>query len=126
MNYRKYTLDLLYQLGIHHRFKSCEYIISSIEFIHTQKKYVIPDSEMIYTHIASKYNVAPVAVENSIRNIIQSIWTSKVNLDLMRTMFGECNLEKRPCNMEFLMLMYNYIKYTLDFENQLKEAQENQ
>lgn len=123
MNYRKYTIELLFKLGINHRFKSCEYIISSIEFIHTQKKYVIPDSEMIYTYISSKYSVAPVAIENSIRNTIQNIWANKINLTLMGAIFGNHNLDKRPCNMEFLMLMYNYIKYTLDFKNQLKEAE---
>lgn len=126
MNYRKYTLELLYQLGINHRFKSCEYIISGIEFIREQKKYFIPDSEMIYTNISAKYNIAPVAVENSIRNTIQIIWTKKVNLNLMCTIFGEYNLAKRPGNMEFLMLMYNYIKYTLDFQNQLREAEKSQ
>lgn len=120
MNYRKYTLELLYNLGINHRFKSCEYFISSIEFIDTRKKYVIPDSEMIYTYVSEKYNVAPVAVENSIRNTIQYIWTNKENINLMSTIFGEYNLDKRPCNMEFIMLLYNYIKYTLDFENQIK------
>lgn len=123
MNYRKYTIELLYKLGINHRFKSCEYIISSIEYIHTRKKYNIPDSEMLYDSIALKYNVAPVAIENSIRNTIQHIWTTKVNLDMMCTIFGNHNLDKRPCNMEFLMLLYNYIKYTLDFDNLLKEAE---
>lgn len=126
MNYRKYTQELLFSLGINHRFKSCEYFISSIEFIHTQKKYVIPDSEMIYSYVAAKYNVAPVAVENGMRNTIQCIWTTKADEDLMRTIFGSYNLEKRPCNMEFLMLFYNYIKYTLDYENQLKEAEKLQ
>ena len=79
---------------------------------------------MLYAQVAKEYNATPIAVENSIRNILQRIWKSKENLDFMRVVFGEYNLDKRPCNMEAIMLMYNYIKYTMDYENQAKEGYE--
>ena len=39
----------------------------------------------------------------------------------MREIFGEYNLIKRPCNIEFLMLLYNYMKYHMSSENITKE-----
>ena len=117
MNYQKCTLELLLKLGIKPAYKGCTYIISGISYIHAQGKYIIPDSEMVHTHIATQYRLAPVAIENSIRNVIQRIWQEKTNPDLMHKIFGKHNLTKRPCNIEFLMLIYNYMKYHMNWEN---------
>ena len=125
MNYQEYTSELLENLGAKPCHKGCEYIISGICLIHNMNKYDIPDSEMIYTPIATKYRLAPVAIENSMRNVIQYIWKSKTNLELMREIFGEYNLIKRPCNIEFLMLLYNYMKYHMSSENITKEWKAN-
>lgn len=111
MNYKQYVFELLKKLEINHSYKGCEYIVSGIDFINSQHKYVIPDSEMIYAHISKAYHLSPVAVENSMRNVIQSIWADKKNPDFMCEIFGKHNFIKRPCNIEFLMLLYNYVKY---------------
>ena len=125
MNYQKHTAELLEKLGAKPCHKGFEYIISGICLIQNMDKYVIPDSDMIYIPIANKYHLAPVAIENSMRNVIQYIWKSKSNLELMREIFGEYNLTKRPCNVEFLMLLYNYLKYHMSSENITKERKAN-
>ena len=117
MNYQECTSELLLKLGVKPVYKGCLYIISGISYIHSQDKYIIPDSEMIHNHIANKFQLAPVAIENSIRNVIQNIWTKKANPDLRHKIFGKHNFIKRPCNIEFLMLIYNYMKYHMNCEN---------
>ena len=126
MKYSDYTIKLLNQLGIDRMYRGCEYIITSIEYIHQNGRHFIPDSEILYAHVANEYCTLPVSIENSMRNVIQRIWETKAKPDFMRTIFGEYNMSKRPCNMEFLMLLFNHIKYEMDFENLLDEAQVQQ
>ncbi len=115
MNYKAYTDKTLTSLGLPMALKGCQYINLSLEYLLTLDKYTIPNSSMIYSFIANQLFLEPASIENSIRNAIQIIWKNQKNHSLMTTIFGPYNLEKRPCNMEFLMLLYNYVHF--HFEN---------
>lgn len=114
MTYEAYTLETLKKLGIQKVLRGCEYITCGIEYLVCLDKYIIPNANMIYRFAAQKFFLEPTAVENSMRNTIQTIWTNKANPELMSKIFGPYNLDKRPCNMEFLMLLFNYVR--LHFE----------
>ncbi|MBQ8041123.1 MAG: hypothetical protein IJ274_14865 [Lachnospiraceae bacterium] len=128
MNYKDYTLAILDNLGIHQVFRGCEYIMYGIEYLLSLEKNVAPDSEMIYNFAAEKFVLEPTAIENSMRNVIQAIWTNKENPQLMQDIFGAHNMDKRPSNLEFLMLLYNYIRHqktSSDTLTKLDEIWEN-
>ena len=110
MNYKAYTLDTLGSLGIHKFLKGAEYIAFGIEYLFLLTPFTTPESEMIYDDASKKFSLTPVAIENSMRNTIQLIWSQKKNPELMVKIFGSYNMKKRPCNMEFLVLLYNYIR----------------
>lgn len=124
MTYEEFTLEILDKLGVHQLLRGSEYIICSIEYLHSLNRYATPDSEMIYNHAAEKYVLTPMSIENSMRNVIQRIWTQKENPELMAEIFGEFNLAKRPCNMEFLMLLYYYIQIHLETSEELEKLYE--
>ena len=111
MNYEAYTLETLAQLGLPKLLKGCQYISSGIEYLLALDKQIIPESGMLYAFAAQKYFLEPTAIENSMRNAIQTIWNNKENPELMSQIFGFYNMDKRPCNMEFLMLLYNYVRW---------------
>ena len=115
MNYKAYTQKTLTRLGLSSVLSGCHYINMSIEYLLSLDKYTIPNSNMVYSFIANQLYIETSSVENSIRNAIQIIWKNQKNYSLMTIIFGPYNLEKRPCNMEFLMLLYNYVYY--HFEN---------
>ncbi len=115
MKYRGYTLELLHSLGIHKTYKGCDYIISSINYIHKNEAYYTPVTKVLYVEIAKEHNTSSMCIEKDMRGVIKLIWEQEDNLELRAKIFGEYNLEKRPSNMEFLMLLYNHIKYEMDF-----------
>ena len=115
MNYKAYTQKTLTRLGLSSVLSGCHYINMSIEYLLSLDKYTIPNSNMVYSFIANQLYIETSSVENSIRNAIQIIWENQKNQSLMKRIFGPYNLKKRPCNMEFLMLLYNYVYY--HFEN---------
>lgn len=124
MNYEDYTLETLNMLGIHKILRGSEYIVSGIEYLFSQDKPVAPDSEIIYEKIARQFFLEPTAVENSMRNAIQTIWSNKENPKLMSAIFGPHNMDKRPCNMEFLILLYNYVRLHFEGSDNLKRLDE--
>ena len=111
MNYKAYTQKTLTSLGLPSVLSGCHYINMSIEYLLSLNKYTIPNSNMVYSFIANQLCIETTSVENSIRNAIQIIWKNQKNQSLMKIIFGPYNLKKRPCNMEFLMLLYNYVYY---------------
>ena len=115
MNYEAYIYETLKSLGLPMVSKGGQYINMSIEYLLSLDKYTIPNSNMVYSFIANQLYIETSSVENSIRNAIQIIWKNQKNQSLMKRIFGPYNLKKRPCNMEFLMLLYNYVYY--HFEN---------
>lgn len=124
MNYEDYTLETLNELGIHKVLRGSEYIVSGIEYLFSFDKPIAPDSEMIYNYIAKQFFLEPTAIENSMRNAIQIIWSNKENPELMSTIFGPYNLDKRPCNMEFLILLYNYVRLHFEATDNLRRLDE--
>lgn len=121
MNYKNYTLEILDNLGAHRLFRGCEYIVCSIDYLRSLNHFVAPDSEMIYNHAAGIYFLTPMSIENSIRNVIQLIWTNKENPDLMIEIFGNYNMDKRPSNLEFLMMLYGYMRLHLEDSDTLRK-----
>ena len=111
MNYEAYTLETLTQLGLPKILRGCHYISSGIEYLLALDNQIIPESGMLYAFAAQMYFLEPTAIENSMRNAIQTIWNNKENPELMSQIFGTYNMDKRPCNMEFLMLLYNYVRW---------------
>ncbi len=124
MNYEEYTLETLNKLGIHKILRGSEYIISGIEYLFAQDRPIAPDSETIYDCIAKQFFLEPTAIENSMRNAIQIIWSTKENPKLMSAIFGPHNMDKRPCNMEFLILLYNYVRLHFEGSDNLKRLDE--
>lgn len=124
MNYEDYTLETLNELGIHKVLRGSEYIVSGIEYLFSFDKPIAPDSEMIYNYLAKQFFLEPTAIENSMRNAIQIIWSNKENPELMSTIFGPYNLDKRPCNMEFLILLYNYVRLHFEATDNLRRLDE--
>lgn len=124
MNYEDYTLETLNELGIHKVLRGSEYIVSGIEYLFSFDKPIAPDSEMIYNYLAKQFFLEPTAIENSMRNAIQIIWSNKENPKLMSTIFGPYNLDKRPCNMEFLILLYNYVRLHFEATDNLRRLDE--
>lgn len=121
MNYRDYTLDTLQKLGLHRIFRGCEYIACGIEYLYSMDKWKTPESNIIYYFIADNFFLEPEAVENSIRNVLLRIWSSKENPILMQTIFGSYNLDQKPCNLEFLILLYNYVRQNLEETETLRK-----
>ncbi len=124
MNYKDYTLAILDKLGIHQLLRGCEYILCGIEYLLSLAQNVTPDSEMIYNFAAQRYVLEPTAIENSMRNVIQCIWTNKENPQLMLDIFGAYNMDKRPSNLEFLMLLYNHIRLQTESSDTLTKLDE--
>ena len=115
MNYEAYTQKTLASLGLPTVLRGFQYINMGIEYLLNLDKHTIPNANMIYSFIANQLFLETSSVENSIRNAIHIIWKNQSNQSLMTTIFGPYNLKKRPCNMEFLMLLYNYVYF--HFEN---------
>ena len=117
MNYEAYTLDILQKLDVHKSYKGCEYIVSSICYIQENGKYFTPVSKTLYANVAKKHQTSSTCIEKDIRNVIKRIWSITENKDLIRTIFGEYNVDQKPGNMEFIALLYNYVKYEMDYRN---------
>lgn len=111
MKYKAYTIALLKKLGIQKMYKGCEYIVSSISYMNKNEKYFTPVTKVLYVEIAKQYNTSSLCVEKNMRSIIKSIWSRPENSELISEIFGPYNLSKRPSNMEFLILLYNHLKY---------------
>lgn len=111
MKYEAHTLKLLHALGFHKMYKGCEYIISSINYISKNETYFTPVTKVLYVEIAKQYNTSSICVEKNIRSIIRKIWADPENEELICKIFGKHNLNKSPSNVEFLMLLYNYLKH---------------
>lgn len=113
------TLRTLHKLGIHKMYKGCEYILSSMNFIDGNKKNFSPVTKVLYVEIAKIHNTTKLCVERDMRKIVERIWKRKENRKLIAEIFGEYNVEKKPGNMEFLILLYNYIKFSEEYESLL-------
>jgi len=124
MTYKAYTRETLKNLGLKKVSKGCQYIHMSIEYLLSLDKYTIPNSNMIYSFIANQLFLETTSVENSIRNAIQIIWKNQENPSLMMKIFGPYNLKKRPCNMEFLMLLYNYVRFHFENTEKVQKLEE--
>lgn len=114
MRYECYVIKLLKSLGVNKFYKGCEFIISSINYINENEETFLPVTKILYVDIAKLYKTSATCVERDIRNVIDIIWQKEENKPFLRKIFGEYNLNKRPTNMEFLVLTYNYIKYYMD------------
>ncbi len=114
MDYKIHTMNLLQKLGIQKMYKGCEYIISSINYMERHEKYFTPVTKVLYVEIAKEYNTSSICVEKNVRAVIKTIWEQCVDKELMKKIFGEYNIDKRPSNMEFLVLLYNHLKYYPD------------
>lgn len=115
MKYEAQTLKLLHKLGIQKLYKGCEYIISCINFIAANETCFSPVTKVLYIEVAKQFNTSNICIEKNIRSIIKKIWTFPENSKLINKIFGEHNVKKAPGNIEFLMLLYQYLKE----ENQL-------
>lgn len=121
MDYRSCTSELLQNLGIKKLYKGCEYIISSIDYMHKNEKYYAPITKVLYVEIAKDYNTSSLCVEKNVRSIIKSIWDKEENIPLLAEIFGEDNLSKRPSNLKFLTLLYQYIWEKMDSSPQIND-----
>lgn len=110
MKYDAQILKLLHKLGIQKLYKGCEYIISCINFIATNESCFTPVTKVLYIEVAKQYNTSNICIEKNVRSIIKKIWSFSENNELIRNIFGEHYIENNPGNIEFLMLLYQYLK----------------
>ena len=110
MKYKAYTIALLKRLGIQKMYKGCDYIVASISYMDKNEKYFAPVTKVLYVEIAKQFNTSNLCVEKNMRSIIKNIWSKPENKELIAEIFGPNNLDKRPSNMEFLVLLYNQLK----------------
>lgn len=112
MKYETQVIDILYNLGIHKRYKGCEYILSGIYFISENETTFSPITKILYVEIAKKYGTSSLCVEKNIRSVIELIWKESKNEFLIQRIFGNYFHIKRPSNLEFLTSLYEYVKST--------------
>ncbi len=110
MKYETYALELLHKLGIQKMYKGCEYVISSMKYISGHESYFTPVSKVLYVEIAKQYNTSGICVEKNIRSLIKKIWSNPQNEALLSEIFSSQNVKTSPSNVEFLILLYNYLK----------------
>ena len=119
MDYRVMVRGILKELGMYKMYKGCEYIVSCIDYIKRNEKTFLPVTKILYVDVAKEHNTSGRCVERDMRNVIDVIWQKGTNESLLRTIFGEYNLTRKPTNVEFLLLLYNYIKYDMDINDQM-------
>ena len=123
MKYETYALELLHKLGIQKMYKGSDYIISSMKYISNHESYFTPVSKVLYVEIAKQYNTSGICVEKNIRSLIKKIWSAPQNEALLGKIFGVQDTKTPPSNVEFLTLLYNYLKNTT--QNQLSTPPED-
>lgn len=110
MEYDKRALDILKQLRITNLYKGCDYIASSIEFIHENNTTYMPVTKILYVDIARQYNTSSKCVEKDIRKVIEAIWRHEKKKPIISSIFDTHFINKRPSNMEFLLSLYRHIE----------------
>lgn len=108
------TEEILHKLGITKSYRGYSYIVSSIDFIYNNEYSFTPITKVLYVEIAKQYNTSNACVEKSIRDVIETIWYKKADNKLIYEIFGNHISLKRPSNMEFLLLLYQYVKNYAD------------
>lgn len=111
MDYDKVTIEILKQFKIYNTYKGCDYIVSSICYIHNNSTEFMPITKILYDNIAKQYNTSYQCVEKNIRKVIDRIWKENKNEEIIKRIFG-LDISRKPSNMEFLLLLYNYIEST--------------
>lgn len=114
MDYQGHVKGILMELGMYKMYKGCEYIISCINYIRQNENDFLPVTKILYVDVAKEHNTSGRCVERDMRNVISVIWQKETNKTLLGKIFGEYHITNRPTNVEFLMLLYNYIKYDMD------------
>lgn len=109
MKYSQLTIGILKQLKVYNVYKGCDFIVSSIQFIHDNKSTYLPITKILYTDIAKQYNTSNECVEKNIRKVIDSIWKIEKNKLLLRKIFGP-DISKKPGNTEFLLSLYRHLE----------------
>ena len=71
----------------------------------------LPMSKYLYVDVAKLHNTTSRCVERDIRNVIELVWKQKSNENMIIRIFGFHHKDKKPSNMEFLMLLFNFMKY---------------
>ena len=110
MNYSVVVIKILYELGIHKRYKGVIYTISCINYIGNNKVNYLPITKILYVDVAKLHNTSNYNVEKGIRDIIEKIWSHEGNRVLIEKIFGRDFISSRPSNTTFLIGLYSYIK----------------
>ena len=112
MKYEQEVSNILYELGVRKMYKGCQYILTGIYFISQNENNFCPVTKILYVEIAKKHDTSNLCVEKNIRSVIEHIWKQHKNDALMYKIFGTHSHTKRPSNIEFLTLLYDYVKNT--------------
>ena len=110
VNYNVVVIKILYELGIHKRYKGVKYILSCINYIENNKMNYSPVTKILYVDVAKLHNTSNYNVEKGIREIIERIWNCEGNRGLIEKIFGRDFISSRPTNTTFLIGLYTYIK----------------
>ena len=111
MIYNVIVMKILNELGIHKKYKGVKYILTCIDYMEHHQHTFMPVTKFLYVDVAKIHKSSRYNVEQGIRRIIERIWDCKENSDLVEQIFDKTYDETRPTNTEFLLALYEYVKW---------------
>ena len=110
MEYNMTAKSVLHQLGIGMSYSGYNYILYAIKLIEQDEELLTSITKILYIDIAKEFTTSQSCVERNIRKVIEVIWKKDdFNDVIIRKIFGQRYLTRKPSNKEFLELLYEYI-----------------
>lgn len=124
MKYNIIVMKILNELGIHKKYKGVKYILTCIDYMEHHQRTFLPVTKFLYVDVAKIHKSSRYSVEQGIRRIIERIWDCKENDDLVKKIFGKTYDNTRPTNTDFLLALYEYVKWIDEQGNGRRKAPE--
>ena len=97
----------LRSLNVTGKYKGFRYTGTALKLILEDEDWLTNLSRKLYPHIADQYQCTPKSVEDDIRYVSHKVW--KVHQTVLEKI-SKRTWYKAPSNIEFLTMIYNYIK----------------
>ena len=115
MDYKRSVLNILRELEMGRIYSGNEYVANCVQYIAEHEDNYAPITKILYVEVAKQVNSSHNCVEKGIRNVIRAIWDYKgeEQVLLIKEIFGQYSEEHKPSNSQFLLSLYDYIKYRM-------------